>query len=82
MFVRLLQDGQNYLLAPGNSSDSWNVSMDSGTNEVKATVIISNFSSSVLQQRQMSEVSDVWRVDEMILSAAWDKPLNSSITIC
>ena len=44
--------------------------MDSGTNEVKATVIISNFSSSVLQQRQMSEVSDVWRVDEMILSAA------------
>ena len=43
--MRSLQDGQNYLLAPVNSSGSRNVLMGSGIDEVKRRGIISNFSS-------------------------------------
>lgn len=43
--MRSLQDGQNYLLAPVNSSGSGNVLMGSGIDEVKGRGIISNFSS-------------------------------------
>ena len=55
---------------------------DSGTDEVKGRVIISIFSSWMLKPRQTLQVTDVWRVDEMILSATWYMPFNSSITIC
>ena len=73
---------QNHLLAPVNSSGSRNFLMDSGTDKVKGRVIISNFSSWMLQQRQTLQVTDVWRGDEMILSATGNMPFNSSITIC
>ena len=82
LFVRSLQDGQNHLLATVNSSGPNFYLMDLGTEEVKGRVIISTFSSQMLQQRQMLQVNDAWWVGEMILSAIWYMPFNSSITIC
>ena len=82
LFVRSLQDGQNHLLAPINSSGSKIFFMDSGTHEVKGRVIISNFCSWMLQQKQTLQMTGLWRVDEMILSASWGMPSIASITIC
>ena len=82
LFVRSLQDGQNHLLATVNSSGPNFYLMDLGTEEVKGRVIISTFSSQMLQQRQMLQVNDAWWVGEMILSAIWYMPFNSSIIIC
>ena len=67
--MRSLQDGQNHLLAPVNSSGPNLLLMDSGTEEVKGRVIISIFSSRMLQQKQTLQVNDAWRVDEIMLSA-------------
>ena len=60
LVVRSLQDGQNHMLAPVNSSGPNFFLMDLGTEEVKGRVIISIFSSQMLQQRQMLQVNDAW----------------------
>ena len=69
LFVRSLQDAQNHLLESINSSSARNFWMDLGTGEVTGRVIISKFSSCISQQRQALQVTDVWTVDEIILSA-------------
>ena len=81
LFVRSLQKGQNNLLAPLNSSGSKIFLMDSGTEQVNGKVIISGFCFWMLQPRQTLQVTDVWRVDEIIFYATSDMPFNSSITI-
>ena len=82
LFVRSLQKGQNNLLAPLNSSGSKIFLMDSGTEQVNGKVIISGFCFWMLQPRHTLQVTDVWRVDEIIFYATSDMPFNSSITIC
>ena len=57
LFVRSLQDGQNHLLAPFNYSGSRNFLIDSGTDEAKRRVIISNFYAWMLQKRQTFQVT-------------------------
>ena len=59
VFVRLLQDGEKYLLAPVNSSGSRNLLLDSGIDDVKGRVITPNVASRILQQRHTSQVTDV-----------------------
>ena len=57
LFVRSLQDGQNHLFAPFNYSGSRNFLIDSGTDEAKRRVIISNFYAWMLQKRQTFQVT-------------------------